>query len=159
MQFSYLFCCLDSVSNIYPKYLWRLVFVCPASLIQPSIFSVCFWLKKCWFLENCTGIAAKRSPNLPTKPGGLGRGHIRNTKCIKMPLDDGRDAAWCRAKPNNRRKSSSLGCHTLVHISTSQPVPEFAETRILSTRHQMFHNISNMKSRWWLIGNKLWVEQ
>lgn len=71
MLFSYLFSAFNyAVSSISLKYHEKLVFICPASLIQPSIFSVCFWLKKCWFLENCT---AKTSPNLPTKQGGLGR--------------------------------------------------------------------------------------
>lgn len=57
-----------------------------------------------------------------------------------MPELDDWDTAWCRAKPSNRRKSSSLCCHTLAHISTSQPVPDLAET---CWNHYSFHKASN----------------
>ena len=57
-----------------------------------------------------------------------------------MPELDDWDTAWCRAKPNNRRKSSSLCCHTLAYISTSQPVPDLAET---CWNHYSFHKASN----------------
>ena len=57
-----------------------------------------------------------------------------------MPELDDWDTAWCRAKPNNSRKSSSLCCHTLAYISTSQPVPDLAET---CWNHYSFHKASN----------------